>query len=141
MRPEALAQLRGVDRIVHAGDVGSPDVLAALGRIAPVTAVRGNNDKGPWAMKLPVSARLEIGGVAIYVIHDVHELELDPEASGIGVVVSGHSHKPSLETRGEVLYFNPGSIGPRRFRLPISLGLLGISAGVASGELLQLGSH
>jgi putative phosphoesterase len=139
MRPEALAQLRGVDRIVHAGDVGSADVLAALGRIAPVTAVRGNNDKGPWAMKLPVSARLELGGVAVYVIHDVHELDLDPAASGIGVVVSGHSHKPSLTTRGEVIYFNPGSIGPRRFRLPISLGFLLISAGVASGELLQLG--
>lgn len=139
MRPEALAQLNGVDHIVHAGDVGSAEVLAALGRIAPLTVVRGNNDGGPWAKDLPPTARLELEGVTVYVIHDVHELDLDPAAASIGVVVSGHSHKPNLETRNEVLYFNPGSIGPRRFRLPVSMGFLSLKDGVASAELVRLG--
>jgi putative phosphoesterase len=139
VRPEALARLKGVDHIVHAGDVGSPDVLAALARIAPLTAVRGNNDNGPWAKELPQSAWLELEGVNIYVIHDVHELDLDPATSSVGVLVSGHSHKPNLKRRGDVLYFNPGSIGPRRFRLPISMGFLRLKDGVASGELIELG--
>ena len=126
LRPEAVAFLRGCDHIVHGGDVCEPAVLAQLAALAPVTAVRGNNDKGPWADALRESDLLQLGGVWIYAIHDVAQIDLDPVASGVRVVVSGHSHKPSATEREGVLFVNPGSAGPRRFRLPISAAELWI---------------
>ena len=138
LRPEALAALRGVDRIIHAGDVGAPEVLAALAAVAPLTAVRGNNDKGPWAAALATTEVVEAAGASIYVIHDVAEIDLDARAAGFRVVVAGHSHRPAVEERDGVLWFNPGSAGPRRFRLPIALGRLTIEGGVARGEIVTL---
>jgi uncharacterized protein len=138
LRPEAVAALRGVDRIVHAGDIGAPEVLSALGELAPVTAVRGNNDKGPWARAIAETEVVDAGGVLIYVIHDVAQLDVDPAAGGFGVVVAGHSHVPRNELQGGVLWFNPGSAGPRRFKLPIALGRLTIEAGRARGEIVTL---
>jgi len=138
LRPEAVAALRGVDRIVHAGDIGAPEVLAALAELAPVTAVRGNNDKGPWARAIAETQVVDAGGVLLYVIHDVAELDVDPAAGGFGVVIAGHSHVPRNEVRDGVLWFNPGSAGPRRFKLPIALGRLTIEAGRARGEILTL---
>jgi putative phosphoesterase len=128
VRPEALAALAGSAHIAHAGDIGDPEVLEALARIAPVTAVRGNNDLGPWAKKLRERETLEIAGTRIYVIHDLSELDLDPAAEGIDVVVSGHSHRPAEERRGGALYVNPGSAGPRRFKLPIAVARLSLPA-------------
>ncbi len=121
LRPEALDALRGSDLILHAGDVGKPEVLERLEEIAPVTAVRGNVDRGEWAARLPKSAVVEAGPVLIYVLHDLKELDLDPLAAGFQMVVSGHSHKPLREDRGGVIYLNPGSPGPRRFSLPITV--------------------
>jgi hypothetical protein len=138
MRAEALAALRGVDRIIHAGDIGAPEILTALEAIAPVTAVRGNNDRGGWSQAIPATQVVDADGVLIYVIHDVGELDLDPAAGGFGVVVAGHSHKPRNERRDGVLWFNPGSAGPRRFRLPIALGRLTIEAGRVDGEIVML---
>jgi putative phosphoesterase len=140
LRPEALAALRGVDRIVHAGDIGAPEVLEALAAVAPVTAVRGNNDRDTWARAIPATQVLDAGdGVSLYVLHDVKELDLDPAAAGFRVVIAGHSHQPKQEERGGVLYFNPGSAGPRRFRLPIAVGRLTVSAGgVVEGKILAL---
>jgi putative phosphoesterase len=138
LRPEALDALRGADVIVHAGDIGSPDVLKALSSVAPVTAVRGNNDRGPWANELPETAVVEIGRVRLYVLHDVKELALDPRARGFAAVVSGHSHRPNAEERDGVLFFNPGSAGPRRFRLPISIGRLDIARQRVRGRLVKL---
>jgi len=142
LRPEAVQALRGVDRIVHAGDIGSPDVLRGLEAIAPVTAVRGNNDHGPWAEKLPLTDVLDAGEALLYVIHDVKALDLDPRAAGIAAVIAGHSHRPLAEERDGVLFFNPGSAGPRRFRLPISLGHLVITGPrvVSRLETLELGA-
>jgi hypothetical protein len=128
VRPEALAALAGSAHIIHAGDIGDPSVLEALARIAPVTAVRGNNDLGPWAGSLRERETLEIAGTRIYVIHDLAQLELDPVAAGIDVVVSGHSHRPAEERRGSALYVNPGSAGPRRFKLPIAVARLALPA-------------
>jgi putative phosphoesterase len=138
LRPEAVAVLAGVERIVHAGDIGSPDVLAALGRLAPVTAVRGNNDRGDWAAGIAATEVVEVGGVSLYVLHDLHQLDLDPRAAGFVAVIAGHSHQPRQEERDGVLYFNPGSAGPRRFRLPISLGRLTIVRGRVTGSLMTL---
>jgi putative phosphoesterase len=138
LRPEALDALRGADVIVHAGDIGSPDVLKALSSVAPVTAVRGNNDRGPWANELPETAVVEIGRVRLYVLHDVKELALDPRARGFAAVVSGHSHRPNAEERDGVLIFNPGSAGPRRFRRPISIGRLDIARQRVRGRLVKL---
>jgi putative phosphoesterase len=138
LRPEAVATLRGVDAIVHAGDIGTPDVLDSLGEIAPVTAVRGNNDRGGWAEKLPSTEVLEIGGVLLYVLHDVKELGLDPRAAGLSVVISGHSHQPRQEERDGVLFFNPGSAGPRRFKLPVAVGRLTVEGGRVRGRILEL---
>jgi putative phosphoesterase len=129
VRPEALAALAGVERIVHAGDIGGPDVLAALQRVAPVTAVRGNNDRGAWAAAVAETEVVEIGGLSLYVLHDLHELDLDPRAAGFAAVIAGHSHQPRVEARDGVLYLNPGSAGPRRFTLPISLARLTITHG------------
>jgi putative phosphoesterase len=138
LRSEAVEMLRGADRIIHAGDVGGPDVLVALQAIAPLTAVRGNNDREPWARDLPTTAVLDAEGVLIYVLHDVAELDLDPAASGFRVVVAGHSHRPANEERGGVLWFNPGSAGPRRFKLPIALGRLVVGAGGVRGEIFTI---
>jgi putative phosphoesterase len=138
LRSEALTALRGVDRIIHAGDIGAPEVLNALAAIAPVTAVRGNNDKGPWARAIPPTQIVDAAGVRVYVIHDVGELDLDPGGGGFGVIVAGHSHRPRNELRDGVLWFNPGSAGPRRFNLPITVGLLTMDAGRARGEIVTL---
>jgi putative phosphoesterase len=138
VRPEALAALAGVEHIVHAGDIGAPAVLQALARIAPVTAVRGNNDREAWAAGIPETEVVEIGGAALYVLHDVHDLDLDPRAAGFAAVIAGHSHQPRQEDRDGVLFFNPGSAGPRRFRLPVSVGRLTIERGRVAPALLTL---
>jgi uncharacterized protein len=124
LRPQALRVLEGSDLIVHAGDVGDPQILEALKTIAPVFAVRGNVDTEPWAQALPQTEVVETDSVTIYVLHDLHALDLDPSAAGFQVVVSGHSHKPAREERGGVLFINPGSAGPRRFDLPVTVALL-----------------
>ena len=139
LRPEALAALRGSDRIIHAGDVGSPQILETLAAIAPVTAVRGNVDTSAWARKLPETDVLEAEGVSIYVLHDLKALDLKPEAAGFRVVISGHSHVPKQETRAGVLYFNPGSAGPRRFKLPVSVGRIQLSKEKIEAEIVALG--
>ncbi|MBN3856191.1 metallophosphoesterase family protein [Paraburkholderia sp. Ac-20340] len=126
VRPELLAFVQGCDAIVHAGDICDAAVLDQLRALAPLTAVRGNNDRGAWAEALPVQTVVEIGGVAIVVVHELPDLRGDPASQGIAVVVSGHSHKPSQDTRDGVLYVNPGSAGPRRFRLPITAAMLTI---------------
>jgi putative phosphoesterase len=138
MRPEALAALEGVSHIVHAGDIGTPDILTQLGAIAPVTAIRGNNDKGSWARGLAEHEIVEIAGKSIYVLHDLKELDLDPVASGFAVVVTGHSHKPLITTRDDVLYVNPGSAGPRRFTLPISVAMLEIAGDAIHAKIREL---
>ena len=138
LRREVVEALRGSDMIVHAGDVGSPDVLRGLEKLAPVIAVRGNNDHGPWAEALPLTADFKLGRASIYVIHDVKELDLDPRAAGHSVVIAGHSHRPLSEERDGVLFFNPGSAGPRRFRLPISVGHLVIEGSRVTGLLTLL---
>jgi uncharacterized protein len=137
IRPEALEALAGVEEIIHAGDIGTPEVLEALRAVAPVQAVRGNNDRGAWAGNLPDSLVLQLGGVRIRVLHDVQELDVDPEA-GIEVVVCGHSHKPSVVRRQGVLFVNPGSAGPRRFRLPVTIGYLTVARGAAEAEIRDL---
>ena len=137
-RPEALAALRGVDLIVHAGDVGSPAVLTALARIAPVTAIRGNNDTSGWARHLAATATVEAAGVRLYVLHDVHELGFAPKSKGFGGVIAGHSHRPALEERDGVLFVNPGSAGPRRFKLPVAVARLHVADGRIRGELTRL---
>jgi putative phosphoesterase len=124
LRPEAVERLAGVDHIIHAGDIGAPEVIEGLLRIAPVTAIRGNVDRGAWAAGYPQTELVKLGGRFIHVIHDVRQLDLDPVAAGIDVVVSGHSHRPKIETVDGVLYLNPGSAGPRRFSLPIALATL-----------------
>jgi len=138
LRPQAIQALRDVDRIIHAGDVGGPEVLAALAAIAPVDAVRGNNDRGPWAEALPHTQVVQAQGLLVYVIHDVGELDLDPAAAGIRVIVAGHSHRPAQQERDGVLWFNPGSAGPRRFKLPVSLGRLTIKSGTVHAEIVML---
>jgi len=124
LRPEAVRALQPCDLIIHAGDVGKPEILEALWSIAPVFAVRGNVDKGEWASQLPPTAVVEAGAVTIYVLHDIHQLDLDPAAAGFSIVISGHSHRPSREERSGVLYVNPGAAGPRRFRLPLTVARL-----------------
>jgi putative phosphoesterase len=138
VRPEALKSLRGVDHIIHAGDVGGPAVLTALAAVAPLTAVRGNNDRGAWAEELQPTAAVEIGGVWLYVLHDLHELDLDPRAAGFAAVIAGHSHRPQVGERDGVLYVNPGSAGPRRFKLPIALAQLRVAAGRVAAEVRLL---
>jgi putative phosphoesterase len=124
LRPEALAFLQGCDHIIHGGDIGTEAILEQLAAIAPLTVVRGNNDTQPWARALPETALVRFGGVGVYAIHNLAELDIDPAAEGVRVVVSGHSHKPATSGRGGVLYINPGSAGRRRFSLPIALGEL-----------------
>jgi putative phosphoesterase len=138
LRPEALQALAGVERIIHAGDIGTPDVIETLRNIAPVDAVRGNNDKGAWAEEFPPWLAIELGGVGIHVLHDVKELDVDPTAAGFRVVIAGHSHKPQVTERDGVLFVNPGSAGPRRFSLPVTVGYLTVSGGNASAEIKSL---
>lgn len=138
LRPEAVKALHGADHIIHAGDVGDPEILDQLRAIAPLTAIRGNVDKGPWARKLPETEIVELGGISIYVLHDLAQLDLKPEASGFRAVISGHSHVPKQETRNGVLYFNPGSAGPRRFKLPICLGILTLGGGELRGAIIKI---
>lgn len=128
LRPQALAFLRGCDRIVHGGDIGGSAILEALAGLAPLVAVRGNNDAGAWADEVPETARFDAGGVGFYAIHDLAQLAIEPATEGVQVLVSGHSHRPRVERRGGVCYVNPGSAGPRRFRLPISVGEVLIGA-------------
>jgi uncharacterized protein len=138
LRPEAIAALRGSDRIVHAGDLGAPEILGELAKIAPVTAVRGNVDRADWARGIPKSELIEVDGVSIYVLHVREELDLNPQAAGVGVVVFGHSHMPGQEVNRGVLYFNPGSAGPRRFKLPVTVGRLVVEEGKIRGEIVEL---
>lgn len=138
LRPQACAFLRGCDHIVHAGDVGSAAVLQELASLAPLTTVRGNNDKGAWAEALPASARLRFEAVWLYVIHDLAELNVEPRAESIRVVVSGHSHKPGMAERDGVLYINPGSAGPRRFRLPVAAAELRIDGSSVTPHIREL---
>ena len=133
-----MAALRGAEHIVHAGDVGKPEILQRLAQIAPVTAVRGNIDKGTWALKLPETQVVELSGISIYVLHDLGRLDLKPQAAGFKVVISGHSHVPKQEMRDGVLYFNPGSAGPRRFKLPITVGRIFIENGEVRGEIVTI---
>lgn len=138
LRPELLSALAGVDHILHAGDVGNPDILTALARIAPVTAIRGNIDThGPCSL-LPATEAIELAGCLVYMVHALEDLDLNPEAAGIGVVLYGHSHKPSIEHRRGVLYLNPGSAGPRRFNLPITCALLRITNAHPEAEINPL---
>ena len=138
LRPQALRALAGADLIVHAGDVGSPDVLEALRAIAPVVAVRGNNDRGGWATALAETEVVETDGRSLYVLHDLKELDLDPRAAGFDAVIAGHSHQPRIERRDGVLYLNPGSAGPRRFRLPIAIAWLAVEAAGLDAEIVHL---
>lgn len=138
LRPEAIDFLRGSDFIIHGGDIGSDDLLRELDALAPITAVRGNNDRDRWADHIPYTQVLTAGDVLIYVLHDVSELDIDPAAAGYRVVVSGHSHRPSIAERDGVLYVNPGSAGPRRFTLPISAGELVITGRSVAPRLVEL---
>jgi len=138
LRPEALAALRGSDYIIHAGDIGDPSILKELTKIAPVTAIRGNVDRESWAGRVPATSVLEVRDLAIYILHNLAELDLKPKAAGFDVVVYGHSHVAKQETKSGVLYFNPGSAGPRRFRLPVTVGRLTVKDGKVSGEIVEI---
>ncbi|HKW66830.1 MAG TPA: metallophosphoesterase family protein [Terriglobales bacterium] len=138
LRPEAVAALQGSDYIIHAGDVGDPAILTELAAIAPVTAVRGNVDREEWSRDLPETNVVEVASVAIYVLHDVGRLDLNPRAARFAAVIFGHSHRPSQEMRNGVLFFNPGAAGPRRFTLPVTVGRLRISGSQVSGEIIPL---
>jgi putative phosphoesterase len=138
LRPEALAALQGSHYIIHAGDIGDPQILDKLAAIAPLIAVRGNVDHGAWAQKIPATNVLEIGEISIYVLHNIQELDLKPEAARFATVVYGHSHVPKQEWKNGVLYFNPGSAGPKRFRLPVSVGRLLLNNGRVESEIAKL---
>ena len=138
VRPEALAALEGSDIILHAGDIGAPEVLTALREIAPTCAVRGNNDRDAWGLELPLTEVVELGTHSIYLLHDIAHLDIDPAAEGFSAVISGHSHKPRMEERAGVLYLNPGSAGPRRFKLPIAVARLRVSEKRLEAELIEL---
>jgi uncharacterized protein len=138
LRPEADAALKGSDLIIHAGDVGAPEVIDELQKLAPTFAVRGNVDKAHWAGSLPMTAHVEAGGLLFHVLHDISELDLDPGAVGYAAVVYGHSHQPSIEMRDGVLFLNPGSAGPRRFKLPISIARVCVSGQQLRPEIVEL---
>jgi putative phosphoesterase len=138
LRPEAVAFLQGSDLIIHCGDICDPDVLKALSNIAPVSAVRGNNDAGDWANDLPESATIRIGQIFVHVIHDVSRIQIDPARTGVAVVLSGHSHQPRIARRDGVLYINPGSAGPRRFKLPISAAELMVEGQSVLPRIVEL---
>jgi putative phosphoesterase len=137
-RPEVSPVLHGVDLIIHAGDIGKRDVLDNLSQIAPVYAIKGNNDRDAWARRIPDTMLLHVGRLKLYVIHALQDLRVNPAAKGFRAVISGHSHKPSIAVRDGVLYVNPGSAGPRRFKLPVSVGRLHIRKGKVSAELIDL---
>ncbi|HET8745155.1 MAG TPA: metallophosphoesterase family protein [Ramlibacter sp.] len=137
LRPEVLEYLRGSDHILHAGDICNEAVLQALAAIAPLTAVRGNNDRGAWAQRLREREVVQLGGATILVVHDIADLGRTPDTGGAGTVVSGHSHQPRVQEREGVLYVNPGSAGPRRFKLPISAGELRVAQGRVTAHLVQ----
>lgn len=138
LRDAALTMLQGCELIIHAGDIGSPAVLEALRNIAPVVAVRGNNDRDAWAHTLPVTEVIELGAHYVYLLHDVNELDIDPVAARFAAVISGHSHQPRADMRDGVLYLNPGSAGPRRFKLPVSLARLTVTNDGLTHELIEL---
>jgi putative phosphoesterase len=138
IRPQALAALKGVDLIIHAGDIGKPEVLDALQTIAPLVAVKGNVDRGRWAKPLPDTRALKVGGARVFVVHNVNELDFNPAARHYQVVISGHSHKPSVVTHNGVLLVNPGSAGPRRFKLPVAVGRLRVDCLDVSAEIVHL---
>jgi putative phosphoesterase len=138
LRPQALAALQGSDLIVHGGDIGDAAILGALGAIAPLTVVRGNNDREAWAAGIPETQFLKAAGVLVYAIHDLSQIDIDPAAAGVRVVVSGHSHKPKIEERGGVLYVNPGSAGPRRFKLPIAVAELIVVDDAVTARIVEL---
>lgn len=138
LRPEALRELAGVDLILHAGDIGKPQVLTELKKIAPLAAIKGNNDTGDWAQRLPEVRTVRIGQHRLYMIHNVHELDFDPAARKLRVVVSGHSHKPAISEKAGVLFVNPGSPGPRRFKLPVSLGKIWVDGAHVGAEIIEL---
>jgi putative phosphoesterase len=138
LRPQALAALRGSDLIIHAGDVGKPEILDELRKLAMVHAVRGNVDTEAWATALPETAVVEVGAAQIYVLHDLNQLDLNPAAAGVRMVISGHSHKPARIERNAVLYVNPGSAGPRRFHLPITVARLDVTADPWKLDFIEL---
>ena len=138
LRPEALAALAGAELIIHAGDVGSPEVLVGLGAVAPVVAVRGNNDRNTWARALPTTEVVAVLGLSLYVLHDLNDLDLDPRAAGFRAVIAGHSHRPLIEERDGVLFLNPGSAGPRRFTLPTTLARLRVGQGHLVAHIVHL---
>ncbi len=138
IRPEALAALKGSELIIHAGDIGTPEVLERLQRIAPVHAVRGNNDRAAWASGLPLTEVVELGRVHVYLLHDIADLDIDPAAARMAAVITGHSHKPLIEEQGGVLFVNPGSAGPRRFKLPIAVGELLIEGDRVDARIIEL---
>jgi putative phosphoesterase len=138
LRPEARAFVMGCDYILHGGDVGSAAILEELAAIAPVIAVRGNNDKGAWAARLRETELIRVGHAFVYIIHNIEELDIDPAAAGVRVVVSGHSHKPMIEERDGILFVNPGSCGRRRFKLPVSVGEILVSGNEVKARTLEL---
>ncbi len=138
LRPEAKAFLEGCDHIIHAGDIGNADILVQLEALAPLTVVRGNNDHGDWALDLAETQLVQIGDVLVYLIHDIAQLDIDLRAARIRVVVCGHSHVPSITEREDVLYVNPGSAGPRRFKLPIAAGELTITGNAVGARIVGL---
>ena len=140
IRPAALDALRGSELIIHCGDIGDPAVLQALRDLAPVRAIRGNNDKDAWASSLPACDVVEVGSHVIYVLHNLAELDLDPSAAGFTAVVFGHSHKPAIENRGKILFVNPGSAGPRRFTLPVAVATLALRSGRCEAKIVELAS-
>lgn len=139
LRPEALRALERSDLIIHAGDVGKPEIIESLKTLAPVVAVRGNIDKGAWALALPISAVAKAGATAIYVIHDIQQLDVDPVAAGFQIVISGHSHRPARTQRSGILYLNPGSAGPRRFKLPATVARLDLRQSTWAIDFIDLG--
>jgi uncharacterized protein len=138
LRPEALTALQGSELIIHAGDIGKPEVLASLKTVAPVLAIRGNNDRESWAKKIPDILLLRVNGACLFIIHNVNDLEVDPAAEGFQAVISGHSHKPGITKQDGMMFLNPGSAGPRRFRLPIALARLRIRGGKVNGKIVEL---
>jgi hypothetical protein len=138
VRPGVIQAFQGVERVIHAGDVGQPEVLTALRRVAPLIAVRGNVDRGEWARELRETEVVEIGPIRLYVLHDLHQLDLEPAAAGFRAVISGHSHRPSAQERNGVLFLNPGSAGPRRFNLPVSVALLRWEGKSLKSEILEI---
>ena len=138
LRPEAVAALRGVEHILHAGDVGNADILELLRTIAPLTAIRGNIDIYGACAELPATEAVELGGALFYLVHSVHDLDLNPVVAGVSAVISGHSHQPGVTTQNGVLYLNPGSAGPRRFKLPVTIALVNIQDGVLTSSIISL---